>query len=188
MWEQFLHVLLSAHQDAPYAIHNPLEEFEVALVGGNGPFPVPLIYVGAVIVIQEVVFADRAHVGAQPLSWLHVKALQGDTLPFGGCLHYLGVYRMDAAVIGNVELDGGSRTIAIQVIVDPAFCLDDQGNRDHHQVKLPAKLLLDIDFGGKNRLLRVLGIQQGMVVLRQDLLQLGIVPNTGTCEVGSLVG
>jgi len=36
----------------------------MALLSMNNPLPVPLIHVGAVVMIEEIIFADRAHVSA----------------------------------------------------------------------------------------------------------------------------
>ena len=82
-----------------------LQEVEVALVGGDHALPVPLVHVGAVVVIEEVVLADGAHVGAQALARLHAELLQRHALPLGGRLDHLGVDRVLVVVVGDVELD-----------------------------------------------------------------------------------
>src|ERR1017187_6686968 len=63
--EQFLDVLFGAGEDLPDAIDDQLEEVEVALVGSDGALPIPLIDVGAVVVVEEIILADGAHIGAE---------------------------------------------------------------------------------------------------------------------------
>ena len=77
---------------------------------------------------------------------------------------------MLVAVVGDVELDGRPRAVAVEHVVHAAVDVDDQRDRDHHQVEFLAEVLLDVTLGGEDGLLRLLAVEQRVVVGRQDLL------------------
>ena len=85
--------------------------------------------------IEEVIFAHGAHVGADAFTGAAFELLEGHPLPFGGSLHDLGVDRMLVAVVRDVELDGSARTVAIEHVVNAALRVDDEGDLDHQQVE-----------------------------------------------------
>ena len=60
-------------------------------MGRDDALPVPLVDVAAVVVIEEVVLAHGAHVGAEALAGLHVELLQRDAFPLRRGLHDLGI-------------------------------------------------------------------------------------------------
>src|SRR5581483_5978400 len=62
--EELLRELLSSHQHLPDLAHHSLEELEIALFMRNDALPVPLIDISGVIVVEEVILAHGAHVGA----------------------------------------------------------------------------------------------------------------------------
>ena len=62
--KHLLRELLGADQDFPDLADNRFEKLEIALFGGDDSLPIPLVDVGGVVVIEEVIFADGAHVGA----------------------------------------------------------------------------------------------------------------------------
>ena len=105
--EEPLDVGLGAVQHGPDPAHGVLEVVEVALVGGDRALPVPLVDVGAVVVVEEVVLAHGPHVGAQPLARAHAELPQGHALPLRRGLHDLCVDRVHAVVVGDVELRPG---------------------------------------------------------------------------------
>ena len=142
--EQLLGELLGADQHFPDLAHDGFQKFEVALLGGDDALPVPLVDVGGVVVVEEVVFADGAHVGADAFAGPAVELLEGDPLPLGGGLHDLGIDGMLVAVVGDVELDGSARAVAVEHVVDAAFDIDDQRDLDHHQVEFLAEIVFDV--------------------------------------------
>ena len=150
-------------------------------------FPIPLVDVDAVVVVQEVVFADGAHVGAQAFAGPHVEALEGDAFPLGGGLHDLGIDGVLVAIVGNVELDGRAGAVAIQQVVDAALGIDDERHGDHHEVERLAQVLFDEGFARKDGSLRVPGGEQGRVVHWQDIFEFGVVANAWPGKVGFLV-
>src|ERR1039458_9076228 len=186
--EQFLDVLFGAGENLPDTIDDQLEEVEVALVGSDGSLPIPLIDVGAVVVVEEIVLADGAHIGAEAFALLHAEALEGDAFPLGGGLNHLGVEGVHVAVVRNVELDGGAGAIAVEIIVHTAIDIDDQRDGDHHEVELFAEMFLDVILGGEDSLLGVLGVQQGRIIPGKDFFEFGVIANAGSGQVRLFVG
>ena len=141
----------------PDLADHSLQEVEVALLGRDHALPVPLVDVGAVVVVEEVVFAHGAHVGAQAFAGLHVELLQRHPLPLGRGLHHLGVDGVLVAIVGDVELDRGARSVAIQIVVDAALLVHDQRHGDHHQVQFFAEVFFDVVLHLEDRSLRFFG-------------------------------
>jgi len=64
-------VVFGAFENFPDFFDDLPEEFEVALVFGYGKLPVPLVNVGTVVVVEEVVFADGSHIGEETFADIH---------------------------------------------------------------------------------------------------------------------
>lgn len=109
------------------------------------------------IVIDEVVFPDGAHVGADAFAGAAIELLEGDALPLGGSLNDLGVNGILVPVVGDVELDGRTRAVTIEHVIDAAFDVDDQRSLDHHQAEFLAKIVFNITAQVENRFLRFFG-------------------------------
>ncbi len=137
--------------------------------------------------VEEVVLAHGAHVGDQALARLHAELLQGDPLPLGRRLHDLGVDRVLAVVVVDVEADRSARAVAVEVVVDAALGVDDERHLDTDEVELAAEAVLDEALDGGDRLLGLLGVEQRQVVVREDLFEVLVVADAGTGEVGLLV-
>ncbi|MBA7633516.1 hypothetical protein ES703_41084 [subsurface metagenome] len=75
------------------------EELKVALLGCYRQLPVPLVDVGAVVVVEEVVLAHGAHIGEQSLADVHSELLEGESLPLCSGLNDLGIDGVLVAVI-----------------------------------------------------------------------------------------
>ena len=134
--EQFLGVLLSVHDHFPDFSDDVLKEFHVPFRRQDHPLPIPLIDVGAVIMIEEVVLAHGAHVGAQTVACVHVELFQRHSLPLRGRLNDLRVHGMDIVVVRDVELDGRARTVAVQHVVHAGLGIDHERHGHHHEVQL----------------------------------------------------
>src|SRR4029077_21093939 len=125
-----------ADEDFPDFAHDRLQKLQIALLSGDGSLPIPLIDIGGRIVIEEVVVADSAHVGAEAFAGAAVELLEGDALPLGGGLNNLGVNGIPVPVVRDVELNGCTRAVAVEHVIDAAFSVDDQRDLDHHQTEL----------------------------------------------------
>ena len=119
--------------------------------------------------IEEIVLAHGAHVGADTLANFAIELLEGDAFPLGCGLHHLRIDGMQIAIVRNVKLYGRARSIAIQHIVDPALDIDDERNFDHHQIEFFAQVIFDIAFNLEDGLLRLFGVEQRTVTTRQHL-------------------
>ena len=84
--------------------HRALEIGDVAVTGVDDFFPVPLVDLDRVDVVDLLVTADRVHIGEEPLADIELIALERQTLPLGKALHDLRV----VADIGNVEAASSS--------------------------------------------------------------------------------
>jgi hypothetical protein len=73
--KEFLRIFLGADQDFPDFVNNKLEEFEIALLGRDYALPIPLVNLGRMIMVKEVIFAYCAHVGADTFAWFTVELL-----------------------------------------------------------------------------------------------------------------
>ena len=157
MREQLLRIALGADHDLPDLADNAFQEAEIALFGGDDALPIPLIDVGAVIVIEEVIFADGAHVGAEAFARLHVELLQRHPLPLGRGLNDLGIDGVLVAIIRDVELDRRARAVAVEIVIDARLLVDDEGHGDHHQVQFFAEVVFDVLLHLEDRPLGVFG-------------------------------
>src|SRR5581483_10974638 len=142
---------------------------------------------GGVVVIEEVVFADGAHVGADALANLAVELLQRDAFPLGGSLHYLGIDGVLATIIRDVELDGSARTVAIQHVVDAALDIDNQRDFHHEQIKFLAEIVFDVALHVENGLLGFLRGEERMIIGGENAFEFGVIADAGTGQIGFLV-
>ena len=127
--------LFRADEDLPDLPHDGLQEFDTALLACDDPLPIPLVDVSRVIVIQEIIFSHRPHVGADTFAWAAVKLFQCDSLPLGGRLNDLGVDRILATVVRDTELNRGTRSVAVEHVIDAALGIDNQRNLHHHEAE-----------------------------------------------------
>src|ERR1041384_7288509 len=97
--EKRLHVLLGSGNHLPDLLHCLCKVIEIAFLRRHYSFPIPLIDISAVIVIQKVVLAHRAHVGAQAFAFAHAELLERYSFPFRRRLHNLSVYRMLVIIV-----------------------------------------------------------------------------------------
>src|SRR5450755_243970 len=185
--EQLLSVALCPDDHLPDTSDDALQEVEIALLGRNHALPVPLVHVGAVIVVEKVIFAHGAHVGAQAFAGLHAELLERHSLPLGGSLHHLRVDGMLVAIVGDVEPDGCSGSVSVQHVIHAAVFVHDQRHFHHHQVEFLAEVVFDVPLHLEERPLRLFRCQQRAVVVRQDFFQFQVVADAGSSEVRFLV-
>ena len=151
--EHLLCKAFRAHQHSPGTSDNFLQKGQVALFGSYDALPVPLVDVGAVVMVQEVVLADGAHVGAHALVHLAPELLERHALPLGGRLHDLRIDGVLIVIVGNMERDRRARPIPVQHVIHAAFGVHDQRHLNHHQVEFFTEVIFDVPFYLKDRLL-----------------------------------
>jgi hypothetical protein len=83
LWELFLDVGLGAFEYLPDFTDCVFEIIQVSIFFSDNLFPVPLVNVSAVVVVEEIVFSDGSHIGDQTLADFHSELLQCHTFPFG---------------------------------------------------------------------------------------------------------
>jgi hypothetical protein len=102
-----------------------------------------------VVVVEEVVLADGAHVGADPLAGPAPELGEGGALPLGRRLDDLGVEPgFDPQAAG--ELDRGARAVAVEHVVDAALPGDDERHLHHLQIEFAAQPVLDEVLDGED--------------------------------------
>ena len=138
---------------------NELQVFHVPGLPGDDLFPVPLVYIDGVDVVQLFVSADGVHVGVEAAPHPEVVPLQCQPLPLGqGVDHlHLGSHRR--------HIEAHRPLIAVQVVVQARILRDKQGGRHPLQVQGPGKLVLKglLDVG--NGPLGIVGIQGRPIAL-----------------------
>src|SRR5262249_3295501 len=87
--EEFQCERLGSLQNFPNAFDRFGQKVQVALASTDCLFPIPLIDIGAVIVIEKVIFAHRTHIRAQSFTYFHTELLQCNSLPLGCRLYDL---------------------------------------------------------------------------------------------------
>ena len=151
--------------------HHGLEVVLGAVLLPDDLFPVPLIHIGRVEVVQLLVPANGVHVAVQALSYMEVIVLQGLALPFGQRLHHLG---LDGPVL---EVEGDLALYAAQVIVQAGGSLQHQRGGDPGQVQSGAQRVCKQPLYRANGPLGIIQVQRRAVALRDDDLAHGDSPS-----------
>ena len=147
--------------DGPYnGLYNELQIVQIPVFPGNDLFPVPLVHINGVDVVQLLIPANGVHIRIQAVSDGKVVPFQGQPLPLGQGVDHLGILLNG----GNIKAD--RPLVAVQVVVQSGILRDEQRRRDPLQVQGAGKLLLKGLFDIGNGPLGVIGIQGGGVVLR----------------------
>jgi hypothetical protein len=150
------------------------------------PLPVPLVDVGGVVVVEEVVLADRLHVGVDALARLATELAERDALPLRRRLHDLRVEPLLQAQPAR-ELHGRARAVPVQHVVDAALPRHDERHLDHLEVQLLAEAVLDEALDLMERLHPFQGPQERLVVGGEDALHLLVGADPRTRQVCLLV-
>ena len=122
---EFVNLLLDGFHRLVDRFDGRFQEVQVALFGAHRAFPVPLVDVERVDVVQLLVGADGVHVGVQPVSRGDLVGPQFHAFPFGQRVHHLGPA---VAQIADRERHGALH--AVQVVVDARARKDEQRRRD----------------------------------------------------------
>ena len=136
-----------------------LQIFGIPVFPGNDLFPVPLVHIDGMDIVQLFVPADGVHIGVQAVAQGEVVPLQGQPLPFCQGMDYLGIHSHS----GNIE---GYRPFhTAQVVIQTGALGDEQRSGNALQVQRLGKLLLKGFFDIGNGPLGVVGIQNGGIIL-----------------------
>ena len=136
-----------------------------ALFLGDDLFPVPLVHIDRVQVVQLLVPADGIHIGIQTATGLKAVFTQRPALPLCQRLDDLDF------VFGHIQQVKLHRALhAGQVVVKTALQGDEQRGRDPFQVQSHGQIPLEIILDHLNSFLGLTHAQPGGIALGQDQL------------------
>ena len=125
--------------DAAYDVpHGVFQIRDGAVLEGDVFFPVPLVHVDGVEIVQLLVPADGVHVGVESGALLELIPFQGQTLPLGQGVDHLTL----GPHIGDVKGDGAFHTV--EVVVQSGGAVHKQGGGDPVQVQPHGEIVLKI--------------------------------------------
>ena len=164
-----------------------LEIVEVAVLVADDLLPVPLVHVGAVVVVEEVVLAHRLHVGAA-----HPRACGRSNCASASRFHFVAAWTTCASIFlsrprPRLELHGRARPVAVEHVVHAAVAIDDQRHLHHVEIQLATESVFDVALHFEERLHRLHGGEQRLVVVGEDLRNLLVRADSGSREIGLFV-
>ena len=86
-----------------------------------------------------------------------------------------------------MELDGSSRTVAVEHVIDAALHVNNERHLNHHQVELLTEVVLDITLDLKNGLLRLFRREQGVVIFWQNVFQFSVISDTRSGQIAFFI-
>ena len=114
--------MLNDLKDCTYGL---FQGFCVSLFSGNYLFPVPLIYIAGVKIIQLLIPADSVHIGIKTLSRLEAILFKSHSLPLGKRLNHLNPFSGKCIHIKS------NRTLhTVKVVIQSTGLFYKQGRRD----------------------------------------------------------
>ena len=138
-----------------------LEIIFASLFFGDHLFPVPLIHIHGVEVVELFIAPYGVHVGIYAVSRLYSVFSQSHSLPFGQRLHY---FDFEFIYVFKCEVDSSFHTV--QVIVESSIGVYEQRSRNSPQVEAVSQLLLEIVFDFLDSSLTFHQVYQRIVVFR----------------------
>ena len=140
-------------------LRGALERVECAILARDDLFPVPLVHVDRVEVVQLLVASDGVHIGVQAAAHVEIIALQRQALPLGQRMHHLAL----GAHGRHVEADGALH--AVQVVVQAGLSPHEQRRGHAAQVQRVRQLHLEVVLDKLNGQLGVEGVQRRRVAV-----------------------
>jgi hypothetical protein len=113
------------------------QERHRSVLRADHAFPIPLIDIERVQVVEDLVGPDRVHVRVEPLARRKPIVGERHAFPFGQRLHDLPLFlhRLDRETRGLLD--------AIQVIVDPGVAQHDERRRHPGEIEGPGQISLE---------------------------------------------
>ena len=137
-----------------------LEIVQIPVAALNDFFPVPLIDVDRVQIVEHIlVAADGVHVGIKALAGIEIIAVERHALPLGERLDDLRLL----ASLGNIEQNRA--LVAVEIVVQAAGLFQKQRRRNAKQIQLRGELILKQTFEQADGLLRVINAEQALIAL-----------------------
>ena len=110
------------------SLHRLLQVFQGTVPGRHDLFPVPLVYIDGVEIVQGLVSPDGIHVGIEPLTHRELIAVQSQALPLGQGVYHLGI------TAGGGDLKAHGALYTAEIIVEAATGLHEQGGGDAAEI------------------------------------------------------
>ena len=153
-----LHGVLGVADGPDDVPHRGVEIIQVPLFGADDLFPVPLVHVDAVEVVQLVLVpADGVHVRIQALAGVKIIALQGQALPFGQALHHL---RPGA---GAEDVEGNGAFHPVEVVVEAGILRHKEGGGDPVEIQQGSQPVLKEALEQGNGFLRLVNGKEALI-------------------------
>ena len=135
-----------------------LEIVDIPVFGQDDLFPVPLIDVDGVEIIQHVLIAaDGVHVRAQAPAGVEPVALEREALPLCEGVDDL------RGLVGTEDVEGDWALNAVEVVIQAGTGLDKERGRDTVKIQRRAEPVLKQALEKPYRLLRVVNAKQAFV-------------------------
>ena len=135
------------------------QEIEVALFGRHGAFPIPLIHVDRMQVIQLFVGADGVHVGIKTVTGSDAVSSEFHSFPLGQRMHHLG-----AAFTHIFDRERNRPFDAVQVVVDSRPGQHEKRRGDPAQIQFGRQRFLKAGFNRLDGLFHHLRNEFGLVL------------------------
>ena len=162
---EFPFQLVAGHADGRYdAPHGVLEIVEIAVLLADDLFPVPLVHIDRVDIVEHrLVAPDGVHIGVKALALIEVILAQRPALPLCQRLYDLALRAVHG---GDIE---GDRTFdAVQVIVQAGIGAHEQRRGYALEIQRRAQILLKAPLDKFDGSLRLVDVQPGRVPLGND--------------------
>ena len=142
--------------------HGVLQRFQISCFAREHLFPVPLVYVNGMQIIQCFITPDRVHVRIKPLSRMEIIAVKRHALPFCKRMHHLRL----GLRAGNIKAYGAFHTV--QVVVKAALRLHEQRRCNALKAQRARKPILKRSFNEADCILRFIQGHCGTVAVWND--------------------
>ena len=142
-----------------YPLHHVAQESKRAVLLADDSFPIPLVDVERVQIVQLFVGTDGVHVRIDARSRLYAVVGKSQTLPFSKRMHHLCLL---VAEVFDGERNGTLH--AVKVVVDAETLQNEEGSGDAAQMQLSGKVLLEEVFYQFDALLGLVYVKQGGVM------------------------
>ena len=145
-------------------MHRRLEVIHGAFLGGDNLFPVPLVHIDRVDIIQFLIPTDGVHIGIQSLAGLKAVAEKRQALPLGQRMDDLRL----PPDIRHIKGDGALH--AVQIVIEARGSFHKQRGRDTAEVQIAAQRILKQPLDQTDGFLGIVQRKTAVVPLRNEYL------------------
>ena len=131
------HVFGAAHGRVDTG-YNLFQESDATLFGGDGAFPVPLVYIKGMEVAQLLIGTDGIHVGIDAIARTDVVFGQCQSFPFGQRVNHFGL-----GIAQILDGEGNGTFHSVQVVVDTHTLQHEERGGNTAQAQFRRQVLLE---------------------------------------------